>query len=291
MQPRSDEMQRCVRFDLTVSPDAKLAHYYDYLGNTIHTFDIPAPHTRFAIRAEAIVEIRPLPPLPAALSEDAWAAIDEEGSQRDVFDLLLPGRYTPESALLDDYAREIDWRRRSDPLSLIRELNTRIYKDFDYQQNVTRFDSTIDKALSLRRGVCQDFAHIMLVLLRKIGIPCRYVSGYLFYHQNSEDRSVEDASHAWVEAWLPELGWTGFDPTNNLIVSDRHIRVSVGNDYADASPSRGMFKGKAESELSVRVQVLQLDELPMRDVSLSPEIAMPRYEYQVIEQQQQQQQQ
>src|SRR5262245_39634375 len=137
MQPRSDDRQRCVRFSLKVSPDARALAHQDYLGNNIHTFDIPAPHTRLAIRAEAIVEVKPRPELPEALPEAAWEALDAQSGDPDLFDMLLPGHYTQETDLLKDFAREIDWRRRSDPLTLLRELNTVIHDAFDYQKNVT----------------------------------------------------------------------------------------------------------------------------------------------------------
>ena len=103
-----------------------------------------------------------------------------------------------------------------------------------------------------RRGVCQDFAHIMIAIARAWGVPTRYVSGYM-YHRGNKDRSGADATHAWVEAYLPSLGWVGFDPTNNILAGERHVRAAVGRDYADVPPTRGTYKGVAESELSIAV--------------------------------------
>ncbi len=142
-------------------------------------------------------------------------------------------------------------------MSLLRRLTADIAERFAYSPKSTRVDSPIDEALETRAGVCQDFAHIMIALARQAGIPCRYVSGYLFHRPDSLDRSSDGATHAWVEALLPDLGWIGFDPTNNLIVGDRHIRVAVGRDYADVPPTRGVFKGKSavRSELAVAVSV------------------------------------
>ena len=289
MQPRSDGNQRCSRFTLEISPAVKTSSYRDYLGNSIHHFEIASMHKRLAIKSEALVEVKPNAFLPDALPLNAWDVIDSVKDDREYFDFLLEGKFTQSSALLKKFADEIDWRRRGDPLSLLRELNSHMYQAFDYKQHVTKADSPIDVALGARLGVCQDFTHIMLTLVRQLGIPARYVSGYLFHQSEYLDRSDEDASHAWLEAWLPELGWVGFDPTNNLIVNDRHIRVSIANDYADASPSRGVFKGMATTELGVRVQVSQLDELPAEETSLAPEILLPHYEYvyQELEQQQQ----
>ena len=132
-----------------------------------------------------------------------------------------------------------------------------MYARFEYSPRSTRVDSPIDEALEARKGVCQDFAHIFLSLVRPLGIPARYVSGYLFQTAGSQDRSTDGATHAWVEVLLPDLGWVGLDPTNNLIADDRHIRVAIGRDYADVPPTRGVFKGVStvRSELNVSVAV------------------------------------
>jgi transglutaminase-like putative cysteine protease len=295
MQPRGDGWQRCTRFSLDISPSARARSYRDYAGNVVHTFDIPAPHHRLAIKAEAVVELRPQELASDLLPDDAWDQLDAQVKQdTDLYDMLLPGRYTRQTDHLATFADEIGWSRTTDPLTLLRELNTTIYQRFEYRQSVTKVDSPIDIALEARRGVCQDFAHIMITMARGIGIPCRYVSGYLFHRTGGADRSDEGATHAWVEAWLPELGWVGFDPTNDTLAGERHIRVTIGNDYADATPSKGVFKGAAETELSVRVQVERLEMLPSDEIVLAPEIVMPHYELDdvsVLAQQQAQQQQ
>jgi transglutaminase-like putative cysteine protease len=118
-----------------------------------------------------------------------------------------------------------------------------------------RVDSPIDHALESRQGVCQNFAHIMIGLTRRIGIPCRYVSGYLFHKAGDKTRSAEGATHAWVETLLPGLGSVGLDPTNNVLADDRHVRTAVGRDYADVPPTKGVLKGSADSQLLVAVQV------------------------------------
>ena len=131
-----------------------------------------------------------------------------------------------------------------------------MYEHFDYKPKSTKVDSPIDLALGTKAGVCQDFAHIMIALVRsKLRIPCRYVSGYLFHGESDMDRSINSATHAWVEALLPQLGWVGFDPTNWLVAGDRHIRTAIGRDYADVPPTHGIFRGRAASELTVAVRV------------------------------------
>lgn len=288
MQPRGDGLQRNIDFDLRISPNANPQTYRDYTGNIIHTFDIPGVHDRLAIQTEGLIEVKAAPAVPEKLDADAWDAIDAKTAEPEYYDMLLPGTFARSTPLLETFASELDVRRRDDPLTLLRELNTAIYGTLEYMPNVTGVDSPIDEALTARRGVCQDFAHIMLALVRGIGIPCRYVSGYLF-HRDDADRSAEDATHAWVEAWLPTCGWVGFDPTNDLICMDRHIRVAVGQDYADVPPTKGVFKGGADSTLEVRVQVSALKELPQdENADFAPQIQLPHYS--VYTQQQQQQQ-
>jgi transglutaminase-like putative cysteine protease len=140
-------------------------------------------------------------------------------------------------------------------LTALKRLNSVIYGAFEYEQGVTQVHSPIEHPLEAGRGVCQDFAHVMITIARSWGVPSRYVSGYLFHRREDKNRSGDDATHAWVEAYLPSFGWVGFDPTNNVLAGDRHIRVAVGRDYADVPPTRGTFKGDAESELGVAVTV------------------------------------
>lgn len=263
MEPRSEGIQRCLGFNLTLVPNAQAHIYRDYLGNVVHHFDIPAPHRTLMITSEAQVEMKDAPELPESLPPEAWDAIESD------YDMLAASLFTHPSPLLDDLALELGVQRRDDPLSLVRELNAAIYTKFEYGQDVTKVDSPIDDALKARKGVCQDFTHIMLALLRPLGIPCRYVSGYLYHGNTKSARSAEDASHAWLEVLLPDLGWVGFDPTNNLIAGSKHIRVAIGRDYADVPPTRGVFKGNANTELSVGVGVSLSDEPPPAQLLLT----------------------
>ncbi len=154
---------------------------------------------------------------------------------------------------------------------MLRELTTAIYERFEYKRQVTEVHSPIDDALEKRAGVCQDFAHIMLALVRPLGIPCRYISGYLAPQDQLQRAESIGATHAWVEALLPKLGWIGFDPTNNTVAEGGHLRVAIGRDYADVPPTRGVYKGEAGSELSVAVQVVPYEEpAATTDVPASP---------------------
>jgi len=268
MHPRNEGTQRCLTFHLAVSPRCRAFSYRDYLGNHVHHFDIPSQHAQLVIIAEALVDLQPPVPLPEALPTAAWAEIDTLVGDGDYWEMLLPSEFAKPTASLMKLAGQLNVRRRDDPLTVLRELNSALYSSFEYALKSTRVDSPIDEAIRTRQGVCQDFAHIMIALVRTLGIPARYVSGYLHRRVQDHDRSVEDATHAWVEALLPQVGWVGFDPTNHLIAGERHIRTAIGRDYADVPPTKGIFRGKTASELSVAVRVTASEVAPEVDQGL-----------------------
>ena len=265
MHPRSDSNQRCLSFSLSVSPRCRVFSYRDHLGNNAHHFDIPIEHTQLVIVAEALVEQQSLGELPHFLSGDAWKQLDALVAEGDYWEMLLPSEFAKPTPALMGLVDLFDVRRRNDPLVLLHELNGRLYSYFNYLPRSTRVDSPIDEAIESRNGVCQDFAHTMIALVRHLGIPCRYVSGYLYHGELNTDRSISDATHAWIEAFLPHLGWVGFDPTNNLVTHERHIRTAIGRDYADVPPTRGIYRGRSDSELYVAVQVTAFDQAPALD--------------------------
>ena len=269
MHPRSDLNQRCLTFHLSVSPRCRVFSYRDHLANQVHHFDIPGQHGQLVIVAESLVEMQPAAPVPAFLAPDAWDELDSMIEQGDYWEILLPSEFTAPTPVLDALAELLDMRRRDDPLMLLHQLNEQLYNHFEYVPRSTKVDSPIDLALLTHAGVCQDFAHIMTTLVRsKLRIPCRYVSGYLFHGQSDHDRSATSATHAWVEALIPQLGWIGFDPTNHLVAGDRHIRTAIGRDYADVPPTHGIFRGRANSELAVAVRVTPSEGTPALDQEL-----------------------
>jgi len=259
MQPRQEGMQQCLSFDLTTNPGARVMSRRDYLDNIVHHFSVPRSHSELTITAQTLVGVT-APALPEALNDAAWSEIDALVTQSDVAEMLIPSYFARPTALLNELAYDLRVSRRADPLSLLREISLGVHERFRYTPLSTKVDSPIDDALRLRQGVCQDYAHVMIALVRELGVPCRYVSGYLFRQSSDVESRAASATHAWVEALLPRLGWVGFDPTNNLVVGERHIRTAVGRDYADVPPTRGVFKGDARTELGVAVQVVLSDE-------------------------------
>ena len=266
MHPRSDEYQRCLSFQLSVSPRCRVFSYRDHLANHVHHFDIPGPHEQLVIVAESLVEMEEIAPIPSFLAPDAWAELDTMVRDGDYWEFLFPSEFSQPTAKLNRLAEDLQVSRRDDPLMVLPDLNERIYRYFDYVPKSTAVDSTIDTAIEQRTGVCQDFAHVMLALVRsRLRIPCRYVSGYLHHSHNDRDRSVSSATHAWVEALIPQLGWVGFDPTNWLIAGSRHIRTAIGRDYSDVPPTPGSYRGRANTERTCAVRVQPSEGPPLPD--------------------------
>lgn len=270
LQPRSEGNQHCLDFRLRTSPMSQIYSYRGEDGNWVHHFDVPNRHTHLTITAEAKVEVLAPPPLPESLSPNAWNEIDALTAEDDYWYTIHPSHFARPGEPLSQLIEELQIERRDDPLTVVRDITTSVNTTFEYAKQNTHVHSPIDDALRIRRGVCQDFAHIMIALVRSLGIPARYVSGYLYHEQEYADRSTTGATHAWVETLLPGLGWVGFDPTNNMPAGDRHIRVAIGRDYADVPPTHGVFHGKAESELAVTVLVYPAESQSAR-INLEPE--------------------
>jgi transglutaminase-like putative cysteine protease len=301
MHPRTDSNQHCLTFTLSVSPRCRVFTYRDHLGNNVQHFDIPGDHTQLVIIAESVVEQQSLPDVPRFLSPDAWRSLDELVSAGDYWEMLLPSEFAVETPALLLLASQLEVKRRDDPLMLVHELNERLFNYFEYVPRHTRVDSPIDEAIVSGKGVCQDFAHTMIALLRHVRIPARYVSGYLYRSREDHDRSTPDATHAWVDVLLPHLGWVGFDPTNNLVAHYRHIRTAIGRDYHDVPPTHGIFRGQTDSELYVAVHVEAGEQPPALDRKLPipedwsvlveraqqpPDQSLPLLELQQMQQQQ-----
>jgi transglutaminase-like putative cysteine protease len=257
MQPRSDGLQRCLRFGLSTVPASRILMYQDHDGNIVHHFNIPGRHARLSLTAEALVDCEAPPPVPERLDGNAWTQLDAIAAAGECWEFLAPSAFARPTPLLQALAGELQVARAADPVSLLRRVAAEMYARLEYAPQATRVDSPIDDALSARLGVCQDFAHVFIALARSVGVPARYVSGYLFHSLDAAHRSSDGATHAWAEVLLPGFGWIGIDPTNNVFTTERHVRVAIGRDYADVPPTRGVYKGTTavRSELAVSVRV------------------------------------
>jgi transglutaminase-like putative cysteine protease len=268
MQPASEGSQQCLQFELQFEPRARVFAYRDPLANTVHHFDLPGRHRQISITARSLVQVDAPASLPEALPLDAWRRVDESAASGEDWDFLQASQFVVWSERLLAFAESLGpiARRAHNPLTTVRLTMAAIHEAFEYAPHSTHVDSPIDDALAARRGVCQDFTHVTLALFRLWKLPCRYVSGYIGPDPENDgeeqSRATSVATHAWVEVALPELGWIGIDPTNNIDAGLRHVRVAVGRDYADVPPTRGIFKGVAASELSVAVSVVSSNAIP-----------------------------
>jgi transglutaminase-like putative cysteine protease len=257
MQPRRTDAQNLLTFELEIEPHGQVFSYADSWGNAVHHFDVPHAHDELDIIARSIIETTPQPMLPDEGPMDDWASLASGAVRSECWDFLTLQGVCAETPALRAFidGRGVNDLKRHDPLTALKALNRVVFEAFDYEAGITEPDSPIDHALIEGRGVCQDFSHIMIAVCRLWGMPARYVSGYMFTDRETHDRSTSDATHAWVEAFVPTFGWVGIDPTNDILARERHLAVAIGRDYTDVPPSRGVFKGEAEGRLSVGVSV------------------------------------
>lgn len=269
LQPTSDESQTCLDFDLAIEPPATVIHYPDYFGSGVHDFGIPYEHDRLTITATSDVatnadEDEPLVG-PARPGDDASPALGPLVASGTPFEelpeYLWPSRYVSLDDLSGALSREL---MQADPsttvLAFLVRAGEAVAERLTYVLGTTRVDSTAQEVLTLGTGVCQDYSHVLISLLRHAGIPARYVSGYL----GSVARST--AAHAWVEAQVPPYGWIGFDATVPGICTGRYVKIGVGRDYADVSVLRGTYQGGAKADLEVEVTA---ERLPDHAVSMA----------------------
>ena len=249
LQPRSDQHQFCTKYAIEVSPAARVHSYADRFGNDVQHFAILPPHDALSITTRSnvvtLLDHEPVPPLDATR-----ALLDVDSKVERLYDFLHESAYVKFTDEVEAFAKEFDVPGESIGAwcsHVMHHINT----SFTYDADATTVRTTVRGALAARAGVCQDYAHVMIAVLRCAGIPARYVSGYIY---RGESRVLgAEASHAWCEAYLPPYGWVGFDPTNDLLINDHFVKVAIGRDYRDVSPVRGVYRGSKQSEMSVNV--------------------------------------
>ena len=247
LAPRDDTHQRRLRAAITVEPEATLASYQDSFGNLVHQFSITAPHDMLRTRLEAEVETLLANPfdytaLPTG-REAAWLA-DQLRTQPRLWDFVLHrSPFTPDLQRLD---HGLDVPKREGSASVLESVQAAqkwVGDVLAYRPGVSTVDSPLDTALGERAGVCQDFAHLLVAVVRGWGVPARYVMGYVDPGYLDEDEVRPEATHAWAEVLIPGAGWRGFDAVHQLVVNDTYVAVAVGRDHRDAAPQRGAFRG------------------------------------------------
>ena len=258
LQPVSTGPQICHSFLLKILPPSRLSHYLDFHLNYVHLFEITQPHNELSVEANSIVTTGDAPPLAAEATPFSLANIGECIRQERCYDFLQSSTYVEAGAELWRLALDVI-EGQDDAWQASLTIMRYIYREFRYQPATTNAHTHMREVLSSRTGVCQDFAHVMLGLCRASKIPARYVSGYL-YNGPADQLKGAQASHAWVEVYIPGPGWCGLDPTNNRLADGHYVKVAVGRDYADVSPLKGTYRGTAKRHLTVDVLVSKVDD-------------------------------
>jgi transglutaminase-like putative cysteine protease len=244
LRPMDGAGQRCLEFSLELSSGIKAHTYIDGYGNHVHYFNLVRPHHRLSVVSRSVVE--------TGLEADA------EPGEELVQDFLRFRSPVKDVEGVRELARRHAISDHSSPEAVERaldELTLTISRDFTYDRAVTNVYTVVDDVLALRAGVCQDFAHLFIAVARAMGVPARYVSGYIHF---AGAKGVTTASHAWAEGWVAGRGWIGYDATRPVRTSQNHVRLAVGRDYSDAAPTRGIYVGSASGGMEVRVRTREL---------------------------------
>jgi len=260
LRPIHDDNQSCLSFRLTTHPAAPAFSYRDALGNWVHQVNVLPVHSKLRVQAESVVLTHDVSPI------SSWMQVSEleerqEDLREDFYDMLAPSKFVPHLPELAPLIADAEAQSDGTVAGFAQSASTLIHERFQYVKGATHVNSSIADSLRLGAGVCQDFAHLLLGVLRKRGIPARYVSGYLVpQNENNPAAKLEEviggqASHAWAESYVPDSGWMPLDPTLGGPVGMRHVRIAYGRDYSDVAPVRGVYKGHAGQRLSVDVSV------------------------------------
>ncbi len=252
LYPIIDSNLEVKKHEIKVSYDPEIEVFVDYFGNHVGVFSVIKPHNQLLIESTAEVVTKPV-----ILPDDTadvllqWEQLLAMKNEMTFMDFFKQEAFTSShdvKNILDDatgYGQS--------PFTIAKSLSEFVYKNFEYKKGITNVETKTEEVWNLKAGVCQDFAHVLLVFLRMFDIPSRYVSGYIC--PKDKEMRGEGATHAWVEAYLPGYGWLGLDPTNNCIASDQHVRLAVGRNFSDCTPVKGTYKGSGEHTLEVSVDI------------------------------------
>ena len=249
--PVSDPLQRCVSFRLTLEPDVPSRVHYDFYQNRVDHFEVHQPHDTLTVLAESVVETRvdSRTGVPAGI---AVSALEDPSIDENYFDFTGDSEFVALSVDVWREAVDVAGGPAQDIWADTVKIGRHLFASFEYDPDSTHVHTSASEVLSDRRGVCQDFAHVMLGMCRSIGIPARYVSGY-FYNGKTGDEV--EASHAWVEVFIPHFGWKGFDPTHDRPTDPRYVKLAIGRDYKDIKPVSGTLRGRGTDRLEVDVRI------------------------------------
>jgi transglutaminase-like putative cysteine protease len=254
LQPITDTLQECQQFHLRIDPDSPIRDYPDFYGNCVHYFDVPLPHDLLEVEALSLVQTHP--DHRGSIPHQGQLSLEDSSIQEEYFDFLNSSEFV-------SLQTEV-WRESVDALpSGLTDvwldtvaIGKYIYLNYKYTPLATNVNTRAVEVVKKKAGVCQDFAHLMIGLCRCHHIPARYVSGY-FLNQHKLPDEIE-ASHAWIEVFIPDYGWKGYDPTHNRAIDTRYVKLAVGRDYSDIRPVGGTFRGKGTRKMIVEVSVQRI---------------------------------
>lgn len=243
--------QEILKHDLMISQHPELYSFDDYWGNRVATFSITEPHQELVIESQLTIRTLSAPQIQVNFHSNFQDLQAEIAGNMMLLELIRPEQITKQ-AMVDAICSMIDQPELS-VAQTVERCSEYIFKYFKYTKGITSIETTLDEILEHQGGVCQDFAHLLLQILRSKGIPCRYVSGYICPNKNG--MRGEGATHAWIEAYIPQFGWAGIDPTNNVWITNNHVKLAVGRDFRDCTPVKGTFRGVSHQSLYVFVSV------------------------------------
>ena len=258
LKPRNNEIQRLLSYDLTITPASMTKDYVDIWRNNIGSFFIAEQHRELIIESNSIVSVQKAPYIfQIQYSDEMKDIFHSQMFKEHYLPYLSTSSFTAlTKEQLDEVDRQIAPQTDDNPVKLACNIMEYLHEVIRYDTEATTVHTTAKEAFDLKAGVCQDYTHMMLGILRHFGVPSRYISGYLYVGEG--DNLIGDtATHAWVEIMVPGIGWVGLDPTNNVEVLDHHIIISVGRDYRDVSPVEGVYQGGPHT-LDVMVEVHKL---------------------------------
>lgn len=252
LTPRSDSRQNVILNRVETVPATRSYRYVDYWGTAVTAFDLHAPHTELEVTSSSVVETDR-----GDMPKDdvSWEDLSSPGVIDRFDEVIGPTRYTPDSKRIARVGQRI--AKYHNPREAVTAAANWVHSELEYVPGTTGVHSSGLDAHREGKGVCQDFAHLTLILLRSMGIPGRYVSGYLHPNKKAKiDDTIDGQSHAWVQAWTG--GWWNYDPTNDAAINEQYISVGVGRDYADVSPLKGIYSGEGSTDLDVVVEITRL---------------------------------
>lgn len=294
LYPIEDAHLKVKKHEIKISHNPEIEIFTDFFGNKVGVFSVIKPHTELLIELTADIITLPIFfPMDEASAADQWKNLQTIKTDALFMDFLSQELFPSSNEMRAALDGVVDYNEK--PLKNALVLSEYVYSNYSYEKGVTSVETPIEEIWQFKKGVCQDFAHILLVMLRMYNIPARYISGYIC--PKNEGVRGEGATHAWVEAYIPFYGWLGLDPTNNTIVNDGHVRIAVGRNFADCTPVKGIYKGSGDHRLEVTVNI---ENGTPRTTEITETVPMYTYEVKhkpvnsyrkFLEMQQQQQQQ